>query len=65
MTPDELLTPVEVAAILRCSTKTVARRRQSGRLKAEKQSPRVFRYRRSDVDFFRDQCREDANLTEQ
>jgi excisionase family DNA binding protein len=56
--PNELLTSEEVAALLRIDVRTVRKYHAEGRLKAEKYSARVFRYRRSDVEAFREKCRE-------
>ena len=58
--PDDLLTPREVAAILRCNPRTVGNYREEGKLKAERHSLRTYRYRRSDVEAFRNQARGDT-----
>ena len=55
---NDLLTAAEVAEILRCDVRSVNNYRLSGRLKAEKYSRKLIRYRRSDVEAFRDESRE-------
>lgn len=51
--PHELLTPREVAAMLRCSIRAVNAMRLRGLLPAEQYSPKFVRYRRRDVEKFR------------
>lgn len=50
---DELLTPREVAAILRCSVRAVNAMRLRGLFPAEQYSPKFVRYRKSDIEKFR------------
>lgn len=56
---DDLLTPSEVAVILRCHRRSVIRYTRQGKhpLKVEKLSNRCFRFRRSDVEEFRIRAR--------
>jgi len=46
---EELLTPREVAALLKVAKRTVDHWRRQGKLKAVVFSPQCIRYRRSDV----------------
>jgi excisionase family DNA binding protein len=59
MDPEELLTPDEVAKLLRCNRRTVIRftHLPANPLKVEKLSPRLYRFRREDVETFRNQSR--------
>ena len=53
--PHELLTVHEVAAMLRCSIRAVNDMRVRGIIPAEKYSPKFVRYRRVDIEKFREQ----------
>lgn len=51
----DLLTPREVATLLRCNIHTVGNYRRAGRLRFEKHSPRSYRYYKTSVEEFRQQ----------
>ena len=58
--PNELLTPSEVAKMLRCNRRTIVRYTtlELNPLKAEKHSQRRWMFRRSDVESFRNKSRQ-------
>ncbi len=56
-TDDEMLTPGEAAALLRISPRTLARYREDNIIPVQKYSPRLYRFRKSDIDSFLNRTR--------
>lgn len=56
--PEELMTPAEVAAMFRVDPKTVTRWARSGKIRAVRTPGGHRRYRRTEIQTFRDEASE-------